>query len=468
MHDQENRRMVHLAILLGCTVFIIVLAGESILLGWELGAVIPLLMGLAASWVLHATEKVPEQVRLWLYLTLAMLAFFFYGIHETSFYDMAPVMIFLILVYSSAEIHAIVDICMITYFFTAGYDLVLVFHWGVPLTALSITRTALHFMLVYMAGHMTKRAMGRRIRERAGLDHRIKELEEINRQTEDFMTNVSHELRTPINAVTGITAVMLKNEEDAVKRKDIFSIQLAGHRLFSQIEDILDYSEIDTGKITVSEDIYMISSIINDIINGEHLQEKGPELIFDIDANVPSVLFGDGRKIRKIIQHLVDNAVKFTKRGGVYVRVYAIPKAYGINLCIQVSDTGIGIGEEDLEHINGKIFQASGSRSRSTGGLGLGLPVVYGMAAAMEGFIQIESTKEVGTTVSVSIPQKVSDGSPCMVVEDRDKLCLACFLKLEKYENPDVRSYYDKTLPTWRPARVSLCTGFPTLTRWRN
>lgn len=83
----------------------------------------------------------------------------------------------------------------------------------------------------------------------------------------------------------------------------------------------------------------MISSIINDIIHGEHPQEKGPELVFDIDANVPSVLFGNGRKIRKIIQHLVDNAVKFTQKGGVYVRVYALPKAYGVNLCIQVCDT---------------------------------------------------------------------------------------------------------------------------------
>jgi len=448
MYEQEKQRVTHLMILLCCTIFTIVLTGESILLGWEPGAVVLLLLGIAACWVLHVTEKFSGSARIWFYFVVTMLEIFFYGMHESSMYDLAPLMVFLILMYSATEMCILINFCMITYYFVMCYDFLFVLGGSAEFNALSVSRTLFHFVLVYAAGYWAKIVMSRHGKEKKNTDDKIAELEETNRRTEDFLTNVSHELRTPINVVTGVTAVMLKSEEDADRRKDIISIQMAGYRLFGQIEDILDYTEIDTGRIRVSEETYMISSLINDIISGKHLLEKdnAPELIFDIDAGVPSELLGDGRKIKKIIKHLIDNAVKFTKKGGVYVRLYAIPKAYGVNLCIRVSDTGIGIDAENLEKITEKFFQTNGGRNRSAGGLGLGLPIVYGMVAAMEGFIQIESNKETGTTVSVSIPQKVLDKSPCMEVENRENLCLACFLKTEKYEIPEVRDYYNETI----------------------
>ena len=136
-------------------------------------------------------------------------------------------------------------------------------------------------MLVYMAGRLLKTLVQRRVKERKTTGDMIARLEEINQRTEDFLANVSHELRTPINAVTGISSVMLKNEEDPEKKKDIFTIQMAGQRLFSQIEDILDYTEIDNEKVIVSEEAYIISSIVNDVISENQLQEREytPELI---------------------------------------------------------------------------------------------------------------------------------------------------------------------------------------------
>lgn len=448
MYEQENQRAIHLMILFCYTIFTIVLTGEAFLLGWETGAVVLILLGLAASWVIHITGKIPEPIRLWLYYILTMLAFFFYGIHETSIYDLAPVMTVIIIMYSATEMYSIVNLCEVIYYFTMCYDFVFVLGGTVEITPLSVTRILLHLVLVYTAGRLAKLVIQKRSRERKNMDDRIARLQETNRRTEDFLTNVSHELRTPINAVTGITAVMLKNEDDAEKKKDIMAVQNAGRRLFRQIEDILDYTEIDTGGITVSEDAYMISSLVNDIITGDRLMERenAPELIFDVDANIPSVLRGDGRKVKKIIKHLIDNAVKFTKKGGVYVRIYALHKPYGINLCIRVSDTGIGIAEEELRKITERFYQSNGGRNRRAGGLGLGLPIVYGMVTAMEGFIQMESTEGSGTTVSVSIPQKVSDEAPGMVVENRTGLCLACFLRPEKYEVPEVRDYYNEVI----------------------
>lgn len=448
MYEKEKLRATHLIILIVCTIMIFVLTGESILLGWEMGAIVLLLLGLAASWIIHITEKVPESGRIWLYFVLTMLAFFFYGIHKTSIYDLAPLMIMIILLYSATEKYSITWLCVVTYFLTMGYDFLFELGNSIEFSSLVITRTLLHFVLVFIAGYLAKVAIQRRKKEYQDTDRKITELEETNRRTEDFLTNVSHELRTPINAVTGITAVMLKKEEDSEKRNDIQAVQKAGKRLFEQIEDILDYTEIDTGRIMVSEDSYVISSIINDIVMENQLsdRENMPELIFDIDAGIPSVLLGDGRKIKKILKHLINNSFKFTKEGGIYVRVYALHKEYGVNLCIKVSDTGIGIAEEELGKITERFYQSNGGRNRRAGGLGLGLPIVYGMVNAMEGFIQIESAVGKGTTVYISIPQKVVDEAPSMVVEHREDLCLACFLKPEKYKIPEVRNYYDEVI----------------------
>ncbi len=448
MYEKEKQRATHLLILLVYTIFTFVLAGESILLGWEISAVVLLVLGLAACWVIHLTEKIPAAGCIWIYFILTMLAFFFYGIHETSMYDMAPVMVMVIILYSSTEMYSIIRLCMLTYVLTMCYDFVFVLRGAWDFSPLTVTRTLLHFSLVFMAGYLAKLMMLRRRKEIKNTDNIILQLEETNRRTEDFLTNVSHELRTPINVVTGITAVLLKSEDDPEKRRDISTVQKAGRRLFDQIEDILDFTEIDTDRIKVSEDTYMISSIVNDIITENRLSERDNslELIFDIDAGMPSVLLGDGKKIKKILKHLIDNAFKFTKKGGIYVRVYALPKEYGVNVCISVKDTGIGISEEELAKIRERFYQTNGGRNRRAGGLGLGLPIVYGIVSAMEGFIRIESTVDVGTNVYVSIPQKVSDDAPGMVVENRENMCVACYLRPEKYETPQVRDYYNEMI----------------------
>ena len=448
MYEQEKQRVTHLTVLLCYTILALGLTMESILLGWDLGAVMLILAGLVVCWGLHITEKIPEDIRQWIYVVLTMLTFFFYGIHESSIYDMATLMVVVIIMYISTEKYSIINLCMAVYFFMMFYDFVFIVGRTMEYTSLMVSRTMLHLMLVYMAGRLSKIIIRRRRLERKNTNDIVAALEETNRRTEDFLTNVSHELRTPINVVTGLTAVMLKTEEDREKRKNILSVQMAGHRLFSQIEDILDYTEIDTGRIKLTEDAYMISSIVNDIIAGTRMQERenAPELIFDIDAGIPSLLIGDRRKIKKIVKHLVDNAMKFTKKGGVYVRIYTLPKKYGVNLCIRVSDTGIGIDEDNLSEIKERFYQLNGGRNRRAGGLGLGIPIVCGMTTAMEGFLQIESIEEDGTTVSVSIPQKVADASPCLSIINRESLCLGCYLRPEKYAVPEIRSYYNETI----------------------
>ena len=448
MYENEKQRSTHLLILLVYTFLTVALIGESFLMGWDKGAIILMVIGLASSWGIHIIERIPASERIWIYFIFTMLSCFFYGIHETSVFDLAILMIVVIILYSFTETYWFARLSVVTYIVTLGYDLVFVLGNSIELSSLVISRIAIHVVLVCLAGYLAKAMLQIRNKERKNTEKRIAELEEANRRTEDFLANVSHELRTPINAVTGITSVMIKNENDEGKKQDILSIQKAGYRLFDQIEDILDYTEIDTNRMKVSENEYIFTSVINDIIVGNRIsdRENMPELIFDIDAGIPSVLIGDEKKIKRILKHLIDNAIKFTTNGGIYVRVYAIHKEYGINLCIKVIDTGIGIAEEELGKIRERFYQSSGGRNRKAGGLGLGLSIVCGMVSAMEGFIQIESTVGEGTTVSVSIPQKVVDEAPAMVVDNRDKLCLACYLRPEKYKVPEVRSFYDQMI----------------------
>ena len=448
MNDQEKQRAAHLLLLLCYTILSCALIGESLLMGWEMWAVVLLPIGVIAGWTLHIRDRLPTNVRLDIYTVLMMLVYFFYGIHETSMFDLAPLIITVMILYSSTERYRTIKICMFTYYLTMAYDFFHVMNSIAEEMPLFISRLLLHFMLVYMAGRLLKIMVQRRVRERKTTEDMIARLEEINQRTEDFLANVSHELRTPINAVTGISSVMLKNEENPEKKKDIFTIQMAGQRLFGQIEDILDYTEIDNEKIIVSEEAYMISSIVNDVISENQMQEREymPELIFDLDAAMPAVLLGDGKKIKKILRHLVNNAVKFTKKGGVYVRIHALHKNYGVNLCMTVSDTGEGISGEELEKITEGFYQTDGGRSRKAGGLGLGLPIVAGMVSYMEGFMQIKSEEGCGTVISVSIPQKIADKKPMISLKNRERLCLACFLKPEKYEIPEVRDYYNETI----------------------
>ena len=447
MYEKEKQRENHLIVLLVYTFFSLILTGESLLLGWEVGAIVLLLTALIGSWVIYITDMVSGGMRLWLYFALTMISCFFYGIHQTSVFDLAPLMILIMILFSVTEKSSIIRLCVITYYLTMCYDFIFVLKHAIELTTLTVTRTLLHLGLVLVSGCLVNLVLKRRKSERVYSDKKIEKLEETNRRVEDFLANVSHELRTPINAVTGISTVMLQKEEEQEKREQLSSVQMAGKRLFGQIEDILDYTEIDTNKIRLSEENYTPSLVVSDLVS-EHWEkeEKQPELLFDYDTKIPPVIFSDERKIRKILKHLVDNAMKFTQEGGVYVRIFSLKKSYGINLCIEVSDTGVGIAKDELERITERFYQTSTGRNRKVGGLGLGLSIVYGMVRVMNGFMRIESEEGRGTTVTVSIPQQVAEENPEKPLINNKNLCVACFLMTEKYKVPQVREYYNKMI----------------------
>ena len=279
------------------------------------------------------------------------------------------------------------------------------------------------------------------LRETEECKQKIETLTRDNEKAYDFLSNVSHELRTPVNAIIGISGIMQKEEHTPQTMDRLNAISVAGHRVSEQIRDILDYSEIDTKTLVVNNEAYMISSVISELIAELSVSENyGLELIVDIDPHTPSVLKGDASKIKRILWQLIRNGYKYTREGGVYLYVHPRRRDYGINLILEVDDTGIGMNEEEVESVYDRFYQADSSRARTAGGIGLGIPVVNGLAESMRGVLSIESREGQGTRAIVSIPQEVEDDTPCMVLEA--ECVVAGFLGFVTTGSLRIRDYY--------------------------
>ena len=276
----------------------------------------------------------------------------------------------------------------------------------------------------------------------------IKGLKKAEESKDDFLANVSHEIRTPINTICGISEMVLR-EDDLEKAKDqVFYIQTAGRNLMSVVSDILDFSELQSGKVEIEEEAYSITSTINDIINMSMARksEKNIELIVDCDADVPRLLLGDEKKICRIIMNLVNNAIKFTNEGGVIISVSYRKEAYGINLCVTIKDTGIGMTEESVERLFKSFNQVDARRNRQEGGIGLGLAISQVLAKKMGGVITIKSKYGEGTSVKFVVPQKVVEEEPIVELKDKDKLNVGIYIDMEQFKVVAIRDEYSNTI----------------------
>ena len=434
----------HLIILVGYTLFSILLLGESALMGWESWAFILIPIGLLGAWITHIIQSGTQMHRLWVYSVLMMCTFFYYGIHETSIYDLAIVMSAVMMLFIIAGVKSLISLSQVTYYLTLCYGLVLMSKNGTVFDPLIISRTILHIAMITMIGWFARLVIEKWNKVLRGSDKEIEELTDATDRLNDFLANMSHEIRTPINAVIGLSQVCMEKEKDEELRSDMEAVSKAGIKVSEQISDILDYSEIDRASLAINEEEYMISSVLGDLVNKlKPYKRDDIELVIDVDPSIPAVMQTDVYKLKKILWHLMMNGLKYTKEGGVYVRISSIEQEYGINLHLEVTDTGIGMSPEEVERITEGFYQADSGRTRSSSGLGLGMSVVSGFVAALGGFLTIESTPGVGTTFRMSIPQKVIDPISCMSVERREDLCLGAFFHFEKFENPSVREYYN-------------------------
>lgn len=230
-----------------------------------------------------------------------------------------------------------------------------------------------------------------------------------------FLANMSHEIRTPINGILGMDAILLEECKDDNLKEYARNIQSAGQSLLSIINDILDISKIEAGKLEILPVEYELFSIINDCYNIAKVRAESKSLSFQmlIDPNLPSRLYGDEVRIRQIINNFLSNAVKYTKEGTITLSIgYESLAENQIMLKISVKDTGIGIREEDLEKLFSPFTRVDEKRNRNIEGTGLGLNLTKNLVKMLGGEISAESTYGKGSCFKAEIPQNVIDFEP--------------------------------------------------------
>ena len=441
----EEQTSRHLLLAVITTVFSGFLSLIVVVMAWELWMIPLMAAGCFSVWLLHIARIGSKALYEYLCAGVLLAEFFFFGVHEIILFDIPAVACVMVLALFMLNKKRLL------YMIQALYVLVLLYH-GLILHTISrqmefqeVFRLGLGAVMIFSGTALAVYWIKRRTIQQKWYEGMFAELETAGKQNAVFLSNVSHELRTPINMVIGISEVALGKELSPEIRTDMTSIKLAGKRLSNQINNMLDYTEIVEGTLTPAKKEYMITSVLNDVITTTALQSNRQhlELVFDIDPKVPAALIGDPEKISHVLKILVENSIKFTEEGGINVRIGYRWETYGINLIIDIRDTGIGMTDDQLTKMYNVFYQADSGTSRLAGGLGLGLPIARGLLNAMGGFIHFDSMGQQGLHAHIVIPQGVTDEQPCIMLNHADQLCIACYFKPEKYSCDEVREYYD-------------------------
>ena len=444
--DLEFQTMFHITYIMIISILGMLLMIVTALFQWDYWQMACLLLGIGilSCWIIHFIQVGTAGMRVGFYTVFVLVGLLYYGGHETSLADV-PILICLFTIILSVQ----QDMKFI-YLMASSYLVVLLWHiFGtgyvhIGMDELVFSRMILGIVCTLCAIFIARFFIRQQKRERLLRCKVEGELMDAKRENERFLVNVSHELRTPINAVNGMSEIILHRELDDGLRAEVESIQNAGRRLYGQVSDILDYSELITDTLVVSAEDYEPLSVINDAVMGLQWQRMNQKLdvAIDIQPDMPKLLHGDAGKLKKIILALMDNVIKFTESGGAYLYIGKREEEYGINLNIDVWDTGIGMSEEQLQQIFTHFYKGDSDIERKTGGLGLGLAIVHGMVAAMGGFISIKSKVSEGTHVHVVIPQQVVDRKASISVEKSREFQIVCYFNTEKYVRSEVADYY--------------------------
>lgn len=244
----------------------------------------------------------------------------------------------------------------------------------------------------------------------------IEEAQTANVAKSAFISNISHEIRTPINVIQGMNELILRECKDDTILKYSENINVASRNLMSLINDVLDFSKIESGKIDVVKSHYNIGSMLNDSYNMALNLAKNKHQNFDLicDPNIPSQLSGDDIRIKQILSNLLSNAIKYTEEEGtITLKVTQKPVDDShIVLVLSVIDNGIGIKNEDQSHVFDTFQRMELEKNRTIQGTGLGLAITKNLVTLMHGTINLESTYGMGSNFTVEIPQEIIDVKP--------------------------------------------------------
>ena len=247
----------------------------------------------------------------------------------------------------------------------------------------------------------------------------VLQTEDANRAKTNFVSNMSHEIRTPMNSIVGITEILLRSRHSPKEQEYLLNIQSSGRVLLTIINDVLDCSKMEAGKMQLFDEPYDTCSLFHDLrISMENrIGHSGLELIYDIDQDIPCKLKGDMGRIRQVIINLVNNAIKYTEKGSVRFSVHVRQKNTDkVMLYYEVADTGIGIRKEDQKILFDAFQRVEMDRNRYVEGTGLGLTMSQNLVNMMGGVIEVESEYGKGSRFFFTIEQTIIDPTPVSAV----------------------------------------------------
>lgn len=256
-----------------------------------------------------------------------------------------------------------------------------------------------------------------------------------------FLANMSHEIRTPINAVLGMDDMILRESTEANVREYALDIKNAGQNLLALINDILDLSKIESGKLEIVPVEYDFSSLIHDIMNMVTAKAEDKELVvsMDIDETLPSRLWGDDVRLRQVLINLLNNAVKYTEEGSVTLTVKGEPQGDDILLTFSVEDTGIGIRKEDMDKLFAEFERIEEQRNRHIEGTGLGMSISTQLLNLMGSRLQVESEYGKGSRFYFVLRQGIANKEPIGDLGKRIKDQAARYTYQAAFAAPDAR-----------------------------
>jgi signal transduction histidine kinase/CheY-like chemotaxis protein/HPt (histidine-containing phosphotransfer) domain-containing protein len=283
------------------------------------------------------------------------------------------------------------------------------------LVMLSVSGGLLAILVIYIIIRYARNAYAYQI----ALENAKDEAEKLTKTKELFMANMSHEIRTPVTAISGFTEQLLHESLNDDTNRSLNVIKSSSDHLLKIIDDILDFSKLQSNKLVLEKVHFSINQILSDIyaMFEKQAQKNSTKLSYFLDPGTPPVLIGDPYRLKQIMINLISNSVKFTKNGSVHLEVTSIKKPdEEIDLLMEFSDTGIGIDESKLNVIFEDFTQAEMSITRKYGGTGLGLSIVKKLVELQGGTIDLKSKKNKGTTIVCRIP--FTKGDEKLVIKD--------------------------------------------------
>lgn len=438
-----DKKPIEKVIILLYSAYTLAMTIAATVLNWPAWIVPVIVAGMLLAWIVYIKEARDYRFRAFLFAGLVLLTFSCYAFMSDSFPSILITFCAVVILLGLFGIPKIIFLEIVFSLLLFIYHLT--FRDTIPLeTGMDKYRLFVQLFSVLVAELGTYYLVKRHGEMNREMQEVIEELRVAEHSKNDFLANISHEIRTPVNTVCGMSEMILREDISDSVREDTFNIQAAGRNLLSIISDVLDFSELEYGKMDLVEEPYNLTSTINDVINMAIAQKgnKRLELIVDCDAKIPYTLLGDEQKLRRVILSFVNNAIKFTEAGCITIVISARPEEYGINLCVKVRDTGIGIAEENQEKLFSSFNQVDTKRNRQEGGIGIGLAISKRIISKMGGFISVKSELGKGSEFMFVVPQKVVDDRPMVAVRNAETLNIISYINTEKYAFAEIRDDY--------------------------